>query len=64
MLAKNTRVTDGFAEQLWDSPYCEIEEGILNITDQILVAVDEDADQEGYWEDMLRIPKLLAAQEN
>ncbi|SBS78261.1 hypothetical protein MHPYR_530048 [uncultured Mycobacterium sp.] len=64
MLAKNTHVTDGFAEQLWKSPYCELEDGILNITDQVLAALDDDPAQAGYWEDMLRIPELLAAQES
>lgn len=64
MLAKNTKVTDGFAQQLWESPYYEFEEGILNITDQVLRALDDDETQAGYWEDISRIPALLAAQES
>lgn len=63
MLAKNTNVTDGFAQQLWESPYFELEEGILNITDQILSALDDDETQAGYWEDILRVPAVLAARE-
>jgi hypothetical protein len=44
MLSKITKVTDGFAEQLTKNASVYIEEGILNVTDQIMLAVDEDDD--------------------
>jgi hypothetical protein len=48
MLAKITKVTDGFADQLSTNAYVYIEEGILNITDQIMLAVDEDDDPDNF----------------
>jgi hypothetical protein len=61
MLAKITDVTDGFADQLSQTPYAGIEDGILNITDQILIPASQlpDADEEL----LNRIPVSLAKQE-
>ncbi|OBJ72286.1 hypothetical protein A5627_21980 [Mycobacterium colombiense] len=61
MLAKITSVADGFADQLSQSPYVHLEEGILNITDQILVPARNLPDVD---DDLLnRIPVSLAKQE-
>ena len=61
MLAKITAVTEGFADQLSQSPYAHIEDGILNITDQILVPARNLPDVD---EDLLNgIPVSLAKQE-
>jgi hypothetical protein len=61
MLAKITNVTDGFADQLSQTPYAGIEDGILNITDQILTPARQlpDVDEEL----LKRIPVSLAKQE-
>lgn len=61
MLAKITDVADGFADQLSQTPYAGIEDGILNITDQILIPASQlpDADEEL----LNRIPVSLAKQE-
>jgi hypothetical protein len=65
MLAKITKVTDGFADQLSTNAYVYIEEGILNITDQIMLAVDEDDDPDNFGseETMAGIPVSFAKQE-
>ena len=65
MLSKITKVTDGFAEQLTKNAYVYIEEGILNGTDQIMLAVDEDDDPDniGSQEVMEGIPVSFAKQE-
>lgn len=63
MLSKITKVTEGFAEQLSGSAYAYIEEGILNITDQILIAVDEDDSIDTSDGLLERIPVSLAKQE-
>ncbi|MCA2263965.1 hypothetical protein A5626_17735 [Mycobacterium marseillense] len=61
LLAKITSVADGFADQLSQSTYAHIEEGILNITDQILVPARNLPDVD---EDLLNgIPISLAKQE-
>jgi hypothetical protein len=62
MLSKITKVTEGFAEQLSRNDYVYIEEGILNVTDQILIAVDADDDPENA-DVMEGIPVSLAKQE-
>jgi hypothetical protein len=65
MLSQTSNVTDGFAEQLSRNAYAYIEEGILNITDQILIALDQDdsPDNVGSAELMERIPVIFAKQE-
>jgi hypothetical protein len=65
MLSNNAKVTDGFAEQLSRNAYVYIEEGILNITDQILIALEKDdnPDNEGSAELMEGIPVTFAKQE-
>jgi hypothetical protein len=65
MLSKIAKVADGFAEQLSRNAYIYIEEGILNITDQILIAVDQDdsLDNVGSVELMEGIPVSFAKQE-
>jgi hypothetical protein len=63
MLSKITRVTEGFAEQLSGNAYFYIEEGILNITDQILIAVDQDDSIDTSDGLLERIPVSLAKQE-
>jgi hypothetical protein len=61
MLSKITSVTEGFADQLSQTPYSDMEEGILNITDQILIPASElpDADET----DLERLVMTLARQE-
>lgn len=65
MLSKITKVAHGFAEQLSKNAYVYIEEGILKITDQIMLAVDEgdDPDNVGSEEVMAGIPVSFAKQE-
>jgi hypothetical protein len=60
--SKIAKVTDGFVKQLARAAYVDIEGGILNITDQILIAVDQDdsPDNVGSEDEMERIPALLA----
>lgn len=50
LLAKCTKVSDGFVEQLTRVNDADIALGVLNITDQILAALDadDDPDNEGY----------------
>ena len=60
MLSKTTKVTEGFAEQLSRNAYAYIEEGILNITDQVLSAVDGDPENVAVMEG---IPVSFAKQE-
>ncbi len=65
ILSKNAKVADGFAQQLSRDPYARIERGILNITDQVLIALDQDdnPDNVGVEEDLERIPVVFAKQE-
>jgi hypothetical protein len=63
MLSKITKVTEGFAEQLSGNAYFHIEEGILNITDQILIAVNQDDSIDTSDGLLERLPVSLAKQE-
>jgi len=61
VLAKIIDVEVGFVEQLTHVTDLNLAEGVLNITDQILHAVDEDGSPEtaGAEELLARIPKTF-----
>ena len=62
LLSKITKVSDGFVEQLTVVDDSNLAHGILNITDQILQALDEDddPDNEGAEELLDTIPDTFA----